>query len=194
MSDLQFIIICSFIIISIFEIISSLISYNEKLIFQKQALIEKSRREFGILRTNLFNLATQGKIDINSYAVQFLYLHLTQLVRRPDQFKEIIKLYIEAIGVNSNENAVAPNSIAKDIIKLPKEVQGIVVDIVKIIENNLLLTFAPMDFKIIMSLFEMISSTKFGRLALKKLFTKKKKETNLQQYQDLNEGLMFATQ
>ncbi len=192
MNEYQFVLVVSLLIISIFEFIDGFMILKKRIRYGDIAMIEKSRRKFAILRSDLFEMARQNLIDINSVSVQFLYLHLTGLVRRPDQFRQFIEVYISTLSDKSEGDDSLLRKITSEISRWPKEAQDILRKTVEVMDRDFIMLYAPLRFKIWVYLFRLISSTGFGKKMLENMIENQRRDTTIQQYSEINRGILAS--
>lgn len=188
MDDVTFVVVVSISILSIFEFIRGYISSKEANDYRKKALIEKSRREFGELRTQLFDYTRNDTLDINSASVQFYYLHLTNLVRNPDNFKKHLVDYTLFLSDDKNFNGEYKKpDIFKEMSAWPAEVKDNLFKVSDIISNNLLPAYMPLWMTIMVRIMKYL---RIGQTLCNHILDKYKKENSIQDYNSLNASIL----
>ncbi len=188
MDDITYVIVVSFSILSLFEFIRGCISSREASYYRKQALIEKSRREFGELRTQLFDYTRNNTLDINSASVQFYYLHLTDLVRNPDNFQKHLVDYILFLSNDENFKGEHKKSeIFIEMLNWPREVKDNLFKVSDIISNNLLPAYMPLWMTIMVRIMKYL---RIGQTLCNHILDKYKKENSIQDYNSLNASIL----
>ncbi|MFA5597387.1 MAG: hypothetical protein WDA26_07460 [Pusillimonas sp.] len=166
------------------EFINSYIVYKKRRNYQKEGVREKCRREFAILRTDFFELARTNKLNINSVLTQFVFIHLTSLVRNPDHFKEYIEGFITSI---KRKKEVSGNKeMVEELKQWPIEAHEILHKTIMIIEKELLPVFSPFWFRALLVIFTFLKPFTWANKSLIYLEQKQRKESNITQYEELN--------
>ena len=184
-NDIVFVLVSTFFIITVIEIVDLYFIYKKRRLYQKEAIRESCRREFAILRTEFFELSRKGAINIDSVAAQFVFLHLTSLVRRPEHFKEYINQYIKVLQ-KANERDTARTKIFDEIKSWPSEAHEIIAHTGRTIDTKLIFVFSPLWFRTLILPFQVMHRIPFMRKWLEGIFNKEREKSGIAEYKRIN--------
>ena len=93
-------------------------------VLQHKIKVETTRAYLANLRIDLLNLVTTGQLDPNSDTFQMLYLVHTFILRRPDQYRELSKLFANTIL--SDKTPISISSLSRESKTWTPEVSDVV--------------------------------------------------------------------
>lgn len=115
-------------------------------------------------------------------------MHLTKLVRNPDNFRKHLIDYILFLSDDKNFNGeYKETAISKEMSEWPREVKDNLFKVSDIISNNLLPAYMPLWMTMMVRTMKYL---RIGKYFCDKIVEDYRKENNIQDYDNLNASIL----
>jgi len=108
------------------ELLLGFLVYRQRKRIRHELRVERTRRHFAETRNQLFKLAMQDKVDVNSFTFRGLYTLHTFIMRRTDRYPEISEMLRLSLMAEARLDDSSKNPLSAESSLWTKEVKNVV--------------------------------------------------------------------